>query len=140
MEVRAVKMSKADYLRKRDFMIMVEGPTDVSEIMEHIRVRFPDAKLITPSSMKDFMFEFERVELQKNFIEARPNSNADPARISDPREGSAYFRFEVAVWPCVHRSKNSQVGLGRQLIKSLRSAGWQAVGCASFTGLSDGDA
>jgi hypothetical protein len=105
------------------FLVMVEGPSERSSIVDALLREFPDAIRRKENSC----------DLRGNWIEVWQNSDFSPPRARDEHDEYLYFRYRVESTPLGKSiSEADQIDLATGILAALRGSGWKAVLCANF--------
>lgn len=103
-------------------ILMIEGPSERSEIVALIQATLPDVSPLKSNSCR----------FRDNLIEVWANPDADVTRESDPVEVYLYFAYRVEGTPLVDVSESNQVSTAKLLLSIFAGAGWKVVPCANF--------
>jgi len=112
------------------FLVMVEGPSERSSIVDALLRDFPDAIRLKENSC----------DLRGNWIEVWHNEDFFPSPGRDGRDGYLYFRYQLESTPLDRSiSEADQIELAKDILAALRGSGWKAVLCANFEDACEAD-
>ncbi len=104
-----------------EFLVMVDGDVERSELVAAIRDRFPDALPRKENS----------VDLRDNWLEVWENESAD-ADLTSGSDGYLYYPWRVEVTPTGTVNEERQIQLARELVAAFAALGTKPVVCANF--------
>ncbi|WBB66522.1 hypothetical protein [Micromonospora sp. WMMD812] len=113
----------ADMRTTLQFLIMVDGPLEATELLDLIRARLPEA----------VPYRRDSVDVRGNLLEINPNEGADPRLAATDGDDYLYFRWRVELTPTDRTVDEAhQIALTRELLRAIEGPQVQATVCAAF--------